>query len=590
MSQRPDRPSHAAGALRRWLSPLVLASLMATGPGCATMKARMSAQNAYTEGMGKLDGGDPSAAESSFQAGLAAGSTSAEANAHLYAGLAEAYLAQYRLTAAVEAAEKAVELNSDSTTLIALSQARLLNRDSQGAFDTAKLAVEHCNMVANSNPDLAKRCYADGFLALGRVVRAVGQYDFAIEQFDQAEANGTKPSRVMAEKAQVLNLKGEVDQGMAMAMEALEKDPTSEEALLARGTAEAIQGNADAARETLAPVLKKNPIASLEFLRVARTFVDKGQFERAVVMYELVASIQKSNPYVWMDLGYAYQQSSKPKEATDAYEQVLAVHPTLSAYAAAPDLDAFKARLSSDKEQGLIADDQVEFLVVAYTNLGNLRYSQADVEGARAAYERVIAADPTDVQVAVILAGMLTAEADQEAQVALLEGASKQTGLNRAELEKSKGSMKGDEYQAAVAEMNSLEADIEKRLGVTLYNMGRQADAAPHLARAVELAPDDPNIQLGLGLVLFNDEKFAEAIPHLEKALEVNPDDYGIIFSLGVSYRRSGDNAKAVKMLERAKKFQPQNKDIYLELHHAYKALGKNKEASDHRKMYESLP
>ena len=55
--------------------------------------------------------------------------------------------------------------------------------------------------------------------------------------------------------------------------------------------------------------------------------------------------------------------------------------------------------------------------------------------------------------------------------------------------------------------------------------VGRPAEAIPHLARAVEIAPSNAKAHANLGAVLANEGRVSEALPHFERALELNPGD-----------------------------------------------------------------
>ncbi len=103
-----------------------------------------------------------------------------------------------------------------------------------------------------------------------------------------------------------------------------------------------------------------------------------------------------------------------------------------------------------------------------------------------------------------------------------------------------------------------------KRLGALLAGKGRTREAAPLLARAAELLPDDFEAQVNKGSLLVQLGDQRNALDHLERALELGPDQPGLRQqvatlhdSLASQAATAGKLAEAIQSLRRADTVEP---------------------------------
>lgn len=116
--------------------------------------------------------------------------------------------------------------------------------------------------------------------------------------------------------------------------------------------------------------------------------------------------------------------------------------------------------------------------------------------------------------------------------------------------------------------------------GGALERAGRWREAEPLLARAVELAPDQPIALNYLGYArLEHGGDLASAQSMLERAAMLKPDSASIQDSLAWAYFRGGDAPRALPILERAAMAAPDNAIINEHLGDVYWALGRRFEA-----------
>ena len=571
--------------LRNLTATLLLTPLLVQAGAMDSVKARKAAEDKYEEGLGLIEAGNLDGAQAAFEAGLAVQAAAKSVNGKLYSGIAEVQLRKNVLTNAEDAARKAVELSPDKTSYLALSNVLLLKRDTQGAFDNAKLAAESCNVLAQSNTEVAKKCYADSYIALGRIVRVTGNFEKANEFFDQAAGNGARPSVVEAEKAQALNLAGKVSEGQALAEHALKENPGYPPAVIAKSTAQIMNGQVAEARKEIEPILAKDPVQVLEFLQVARSFVDQKKFKEAVELYEMAADLQPNNAYVWMDLAFGYEQVGRLEDSAKAYQKALSTLTDLAMYVGQPDAAAFAKALKDTPTK----QDRLGFLAIVYNNYGTVLYRTSKVPEATDALARSQAADPNQLPVTLTLVSLYTDQKKDEQALAMLRHAETLVKAQEADLAAKASTLPPEQAAEQKAALAATKSDVYKRLGITLFNMKKQEEAKPYLMEAARLAPDDPFTALGVGVVFFNEEKWADALPHLEKAYAAMPADGAVQLNLGVTYQKLGQNDKAIPLLEEAKKKDAQNPNIYYALSLAYEATGNKKAATDNATMFRTL-
>ncbi len=105
--------------------------------------------------------------------------------------------------------------------------------------------------------------------------------------------------------------------------------------------------------------------------------------------------------------------------------------------------------------------------------------------------------------------------------------------------------------------------DVASRfyLAQALAQSGREEEALPHYARLTEAQPDVPEIRLNYAQVLTTLERHAEAAEQLAKAAELKPNDANVLFQLGYAELRAGEAEKAANRFEALVKENPEDAD-----------------------------
>jgi tetratricopeptide (TPR) repeat protein len=194
--------------------------------------------------------------------------------------------------------------------------------------------------------------------------------------------------------------------------------------------------------------------------------------------------------------------------------------------------------LACSEEAIRLAPRLVPALVARATALGAL----GRVDEARLAWSRAIAVDPNDPS-ALLGAAELHVRRLGPARDAL------ESGLEYA--------LRG--VRSAQARRDRiLTARLELVAGMAENDLGRSHHALPHLDRAVQVMPSDPDAVYERGVALFELCRFDEAERAFERALSLAPEDPWTLHQLGLLAERRGEAERAERLLARARKLAPE--------------------------------
>ena len=230
-------------------------------------------------------------------------------------------------------------------------------------------------------------------------------------------------------------------------------------------------------------------------------------------------------PEHWFNLGNAYYDSGKYKEAIKSFKQALRINPD---------------------------DAEAHFnLGVAYGGLG--KYKEA-IES----YKQAIRIDPD------------CRDAHYNLGVAYYE-----SGRHQEAIESYKHTIRIDP-DCKSAHYN---------LGLTYGKLGKREEAIEACKQAIRINPDDAKALSFLGTCYVFLDKHKEAIDAYEQAIRIDP-DYAVAHSgLGLVYNFIGKHNEAIKALKQAIRFNPDYADTHNNLGLAYYNTGRYKEAIESYKQ-----
>lgn len=213
-------------------------------------------------------------------------------------------------------------------------------------------------------------------------------------------------------------------------------------------------------------------------------------------------------------------------------------------------MDAARA-IAGEPEQNLSLDDRASFEMAlaeyvdaqlfnaerpeSQTNLGALYRDRGKLSDARAAFARAIDIDPTFVPAVISLADLKRGHDDESGAEAVL----------RKSLER-----------------NSQSGGLWHALGLSLIRQKRLPEAMVALAKAAELAPEDPRFIYVYSVALHDTGKRQEAVEALKSALTRHPYNRDILWVLATYEIEAGDYTSALGRAELLNELEPDRSDV----------------------------
>src|SRR5256884_7100384 len=250
----------------------------------------------------------------------------------------------------------------------------------------------------------------------------------------------------------------------------------------------------------------------------------RGGEDLGLIYLQLSLYLAPSHPLALLSLGDLYEAMKKPELANKTYERVPLNSP-------------------------LHRNAQIQLAL----NLDSLEKT----DEAKASLEKLIAANPTDLEAIMALGNVLRGR-KQFAECA-------------------------DIYSKGVDTISRPEKSnwvIYYFRGICFERSKQWAKAEGDLKRALELYPEQPHVLNYLGYSWIDQGiNLDEGMKMIKRAVEQRPDDGYIVDSLGWAYYRIANYDEAVKNLERAIDLKPEDPTINDHLGDAYWRIGRKLEA-----------
>jgi tetratricopeptide (TPR) repeat protein len=148
------------------------------------------------------------------------------------------------------------------------------------------------------------------------------------------------------------------------------------------------------------------------------------------------------------------------------------------------------------------------------------------------------------------------------------------------------------EYQKAI-EKNPAALNLHYRLGRALLLQSHDSalldQAREQFEAELKLNPGDAVAEYQIAQIYVNQQKNAEAAAHYGKALEIAPSFAEALVALGKLRVQEKAHDDAIMLLERAVRLQPNMESAHYNLMMAYRGAGKNKEAQREKKELDKL-
>jgi Flp pilus assembly protein TadD len=323
---------------------------------------------------------------------------------------------------------------------------------------------------------------------------------------------------VLFERATALLAKGQAQQALQLAQQALVIAPDNGDVVNLIGVCAMGHGNRDAAEQCWLHAIKLNPATIEARYNLAMHYAQTKRIDLAEQYYRQTLAQAPMHAAAWARLGMLLSDLKHMEEAEECYRQALAINPHDAATCNNFALFLSTQKRNSEAEQYFriaisIAPDDSK----TYSNLGillarNKRYAEAEQ-----CYRLAIKFNPASAQAHTNLGLLLEScknllEAEQCHRLAItLAPDSTEIYANLgnllADLERF------DEAEHAYRQAIALAPDSaisHSNLGVLLAHRLRDIEAEQRFRQALALAPDYPLAQLNLAMLLLSQGRLAE--------------------------------------------------------------------------------
>lgn len=464
-----------------------------------------------------LGRGRLSKAESEYEAALKLDPK----NYRALSGLADAFFAAGRYTAALARYEAAL------TTDAKAAPARLGIAKAKLFLDKPREAREALAVLFGENPKSAAAAYW-----LGRAAEKEGERAAAEKGYRSAiEVGGVSDDAALAyvALAQLLRQSGQLDEAGALLTQALEKLPGSAPLHEALGEVSLSQGRYEQALSEFHAARKLDEADVGVLFSIGICHRKLGRFEDAMRVFADVAKLDPDLPGLPLERGLLLEQSGKADEALAEYEAALSKAPDDPDLAlrvgcsrvAAGDGAGARPLLSKVLEKRPQAAE-------AHHCLGRAYFLEDKYLEALQSLQRATDLDPNRAEYFVFVAIVANAAgqvalAQQSVDVAL----QKDQGLGDAYWQKGVLLLRqGAALDAVQAFDKALELrpsryEVHADRAQAYYQLGREVEALAEWRRALEHDDDNPTWHFRFGKLLAARRMNAEAVPHLLRAIEL---------------------------------------------------------------------
>ncbi len=430
--------------------------------------------------------------------------------------------------------------------LLLLSAAHLANGEKELAVDTLKSGVE-------INPGSVAL-----HLRLANLLARQGDIDSALRQVDLVLKDDAKNQRALQVKFDLLARKGDAKGVEEVARLMQEIAPDKETGYIEEARLRYAQKDYDAAITLLDRALEKNPDSISAVLAKMDVLTAQKKYDGAMVLTDRLLEISPGIPEAYYRRGKLLQAQGKPEEAIKQYELVLEKAPDSA--------EALSVLIGLEVKEGRKEEAEKRLLDILKDNpqhasanglLGILYSSNKDYAAAEKAFERQIEISPETASTYIQLSQSRRLQDDVEGAVAAL-----QQGLEKLPDNVS--------LQLALAGMREIQKDYEAAISIYEKVLDQHPNNAVAVNNLAALLSDHRNDAASL-------EKAMELAAILEQS-----DQAAFLDTAGWVYYRKGDYKKAVEVLKKAVDSQPEVPVFQYHLGMAYFGLGDKSAAAEH--------
>jgi len=422
-----------------------------------------------------------------------------------------------------------------------------------GKYPEAVIALEN---VARVDP-----LSSQAFLKLGGAYLSLPDPRKALSAFSRATQLNPDLVEAQFHAAELLLVRGRVDEAKARAQFVVQKDPANRQAWLLLAQSYASKRQWDHAVQTLSQLLERDPKAVDGDLLLGDVLIAQGKVQEALSRYQEAVSLAPKDPRAYYGLGVAYRLSKRDDQAIAGFETALSLNPDM-VNALGQETAIYWNRRDQARAIARVQDQiQRSPKNAQFHNLLGLMYlAGGDTTNAQQSFAQAINVNH-NLPMSYLLLG------DAYARGKLYELAAKKfeealqvdpnnvlAYLELGIVQELQGhfDQAGKYYEKAIELNASYVPALNNLAWYYTENKGDLETAQRYIARAVALAPHDPYVLDTQGWIYYKRGQYGPAIQYLSESAQALKTHPLILYHLGMAYLSEGRKDLAKKELREA--------------------------------------
>ena len=152
-----------------------------------------------------------------------------------------------------------------------------------------------------------------------------GEYDKAIEAYQQAIKLNPKSESAYNNMGLSYSIKGEYDKAIEAFQQAIKLNPKDDSAYCYMGLSYGGKGKYDKAIETLQEAIKLNPKHDSAYYYMGLSYDNKGEYDKAIEAFQQAIKLNPKYDSAYHNMGYSYIGKSDYDRAIEAFKKAIEI-------------------------------------------------------------------------------------------------------------------------------------------------------------------------------------------------------------------------------------------------------------------------
>lgn len=364
--------------------------------------------------------------------------------------------------------------------------------------------------------------------------------------------------------------KGEFDKAIEQFQEALDRNPSFASALINLGIARMQKGETDQAIAIFQEVLKSEPEnAEVENL-IGNVYMKKGEYLQAEKHFRKALIIEPAYTDALNSLGILYEKIGKLDEAITQYKKVITIDPY---YAEGHNNIGNIWKIKGKNEEAIRwyqkAIEADPFFIGSYNNIALIYQERGEIQQAINFFTKALEKAPANAIVMNNLGSLYFSRGDWDIAIEMWKKSieilpsyeSPFNNLGAAYGKKGMFDQEMEMYHKAL-QLNPDYIDARQNLALAYIRRGEFEEGIKELRKIVERNPLNVKAWMFIARSYFEEEDYRNGLLDLEKSLEQNPKSTLLLNMAGEASAYLGEEEKALKYFKRSLHVDPGQESI----------------------------